>query len=82
MCYKLLRNVAMHFKAFKCDKNAFYSSVVVTHSSRAPILDIFLFFNLTSDIVKGPQLYDSLLYIKTNCILNFSVLSYKFISLT
>ena len=56
MHYELLRNVAMHFKAFKCNKNAFYSSVVVTHSSRAPIFDI-LFFNPTSDIVKGPRVY-------------------------
>ena len=73
------------FKAFKCNKNAFYSSVVVTHSSQAPIFDI-LFFNPTSDIVKGPcytLMYDSLLYIKKKCILNFChCFSYKFISLT
>ena len=30
MRYESLRNVAMHFKAFKCVKNAFLSSAVVT----------------------------------------------------
>ena len=30
MRYESLRNVAMHFKAFKCVKNAFHSSAVVT----------------------------------------------------
>ena len=30
MRYKSLRNVAVHFKAFKCVKNAFLSSAVVT----------------------------------------------------
>ena len=30
MRYESLRNVAMHVKAFKCVKNAFHSSVVVT----------------------------------------------------
>ena len=30
MRYKSLRNVAMHFKAFKCVKNVFHSSAVVT----------------------------------------------------
>ena len=30
MRYESLRNVAMHFKAFKCLKNAFLSSAVVT----------------------------------------------------
>ena len=28
MCYESLRNVAMHFKVFKCVKNAFHSSAV------------------------------------------------------
>ena len=35
--YESLRNVAMHFKAFKSVKNAFYSSAVVTRPSQAPI---------------------------------------------
>ena len=30
MRYESLRNVALHFKAFKCVKNAFHSSAVVT----------------------------------------------------
>ena len=30
MRYESLRNVTMHFKAFKCVKNAFHSSAVVT----------------------------------------------------
>ena len=37
MRYESLRNVAMHFKAFKCVKNAFYFSAVVTRTSRVPI---------------------------------------------
>ena len=38
MLYESLRNVAMHFKAFKCVKNAFYSSALVARASRTPIL--------------------------------------------
>ena len=30
MRYESLRNVALHFKAFKCVKKAFHSSAVVT----------------------------------------------------
>ena len=30
MRYESLRNVALHFKAFKCVKSAFHSSAVVT----------------------------------------------------
>ena len=41
MRYGSLRNVAMHFMEFKSVKNAFYSSTVVTHASRAPIFCIF-----------------------------------------
>ena len=37
MRYESLRNVAMHFKAFKCGKNTFYSSAVVTRAFRVPV---------------------------------------------